>query len=214
VSGKPGRRTLPAGDCRLSYATHPPRQAVELTGLPGAVDAFGENGSPKHHRTFPPLFSRTRPQPPGKCQGPFSSAPWKTGPQETAKTIRISRPVSHNPTASTTMMENQELFEFQIWRLLEIPELRCPPRASLRWSSSHSVVVVVVAAVVELWKSPRQPHKNRGSYNRLFQGTEESDWGLELRKTLDRFPGGCGRPWEMPQRLTSQDTLSISHSRP
>jgi len=67
----------------------PSQQAVELTGLPGAMDALRENEARNIAMRSPLSFSAIRPQPPGKHFAPsrsvFSSAPWKTGPTETGK---------------------------------------------------------------------------------------------------------------------------------
>ena len=60
------------------FATDAPHRAVDLPGLPEAVDAYGKRSK----GPAGPLLrvSHSRPQPPGKRHA-FSSAPWKTEPR-------------------------------------------------------------------------------------------------------------------------------------
>ncbi len=85
-------------------ATPLSRKAVELTGLPGAMDACGKPA--QEDRFAPPGGLPTCVHNPLENAEAFSSAPWKTGSRETPKTVGLPRPVSHNPTASTTMRKN------------------------------------------------------------------------------------------------------------
>ena len=85
-------------------ATPLSRKAVELTGLPGAMDACGKPA--QEDRFAPPGGFPTCVHNPLENAEAFSSAPWKTGSRETPKTVGLPRQVSHNPTASTTMRKN------------------------------------------------------------------------------------------------------------
>ena len=99
---------IPADNGARRHST----KAVELTGLPGAMDGYGKP-SGRTASLLPPGFPQppTTPwkTPPRGTAGEFSSAPWKTGPRMNALAGGLPRPVSHNPTASTTTGKNIKL---------------------------------------------------------------------------------------------------------